>query len=129
VNNPPKKPPLASHLSDTQWRRRAARIRYEIESAFREEGFGDPALIYDEEKDFFRFAEDGVFAFSLGSTPTGGSSGGGGGCTSSRQAPPHFLALPRSYAPGKPARCCVSTHIVTRHAPSTSALTSIWGTL
>jgi hypothetical protein len=86
VNNPPKKPPLASYLSDTQWRRRAARIRYEIESAFREEGFGDPALIYDEEKDFFRFAEDGVFAFSLGSTPTGGSSGGGGGCTSSRPA-------------------------------------------
>jgi hypothetical protein len=50
VNNPPKKPPLASHLSDTQWRPRAARIRYEIESAFREEGFGDPALIYEEEK-------------------------------------------------------------------------------
>jgi hypothetical protein len=50
VNHPPKKPPLASHLSDAQWRRRAARIRYEIESAFREEGFGDPALIYEEEK-------------------------------------------------------------------------------
>ena len=63
VNNPPKKPPLASHLTDAQWRRRAARIRYEIETAFREEGLGDPALLYDEEKDFFRFA-DGVFAFS-----------------------------------------------------------------
>jgi hypothetical protein len=86
VNNPPKKPPLASYLSDTQWRRRAARIRYEIESAFREEGFGDPALIYEEEKDLFRFAEDGVFAFSLGSRPTGGSSGGGGCCQSSRPA-------------------------------------------
>src|SRR5215208_6977807 len=73
VNHPPKKPPLASHLSDAQWRRRAARIRYEIETAFREEGLGDPALLYDEENDLFRFAEDGVFAFSgqhaLGSPP------------------------------------------------------------
>ena len=64
VNHPPKKPPLASHLTDAQWRRRAARIRYEIETAFREEGLGDPALLYDEETDFFRFARDGVFAFS-----------------------------------------------------------------
>jgi hypothetical protein len=63
VNNPPKKPPLASHLSDAQWRRRAARIRYEIETAFREEGLEDSALLY-EEKDLFRFAEVGVFAFS-----------------------------------------------------------------
>jgi hypothetical protein len=65
VNNPPRKSPLSSHLSDTQWRPRAARIRYdEIESAFGEEGLGDPALVYEEEKDLFRFAEDGVFAFS-----------------------------------------------------------------
>ena len=64
MNNPPKKPPLASHLTDSQWRRRAARIRYTIETAFREEGFGDPALIYDEEQELFRFADDGVFAFS-----------------------------------------------------------------
>jgi hypothetical protein len=27
-------------------------------------GLGDPALVYEEEKDLFRFAEDGVFAFS-----------------------------------------------------------------
>jgi hypothetical protein len=47
------------------WCPRAARIRYdEIEAAFGEEGFGDPALIYDEETDLFRFAADGVFAFS-----------------------------------------------------------------
>ena len=26
---------------------------------------GNPALVYDEEKDLFRFAEDGVFAFSV----------------------------------------------------------------
>ena len=65
VNNPPKKPPLASHLTDAQWRRRAARIRYEIETAFREEGLEDSALLYEEEKDLFRFAEDGVFAFSV----------------------------------------------------------------
>ena len=80
VNHPPKKPPLASHLTDAQWRRRAARIRYEIETAFREEGLGDPALLYDEEKDFFRFA-DGVFAFSS-EHANWGSSGGGGGYTS-----------------------------------------------
>jgi hypothetical protein len=87
VNKPPKKPPLASHLSDTQWRRRAARIRYdEIESAFGEEGLGDPALVYEEEKDLLRFAADGVFAFSLASRPTGESSGGGGCCQSSRPA-------------------------------------------
>jgi hypothetical protein len=27
-------------------------------------GLGDPALVYEEEKDLFRFAADGVFAFS-----------------------------------------------------------------
>ena len=64
VNNPPKKPPLASHLTNTQGCHRAARIRCEIETALGEEGLGDPALLYEEEKDLFRFAEDGVFAFS-----------------------------------------------------------------
>ena len=63
VNNPPKKPPLASHLTNTQGCHRAARIRCEIETALGEEGLGDPTLLYDEEKDLFRFA-DGVFAFS-----------------------------------------------------------------
>jgi len=63
VNHPPKKPPLASHLTNTQGCHRAARIRCEIETALGEEGLGDPALLYDEEKDLFRFA-DGVFAFS-----------------------------------------------------------------
>jgi len=72
VNNPPKKPPLASHLTDAQWRRRAARIRYEIETAFREEGLEDSALLYEEEKDLFRFAEDGVFAFSVEQANWGG---------------------------------------------------------
>jgi hypothetical protein len=96
VNHPPKKPPLASHLTDSQWRRRAARIRYTIETAFREEGFGSPALIYDEEKDLFRFADDGVFAFSREHANWGGS-GGGGGCTSSRPVWT-FIALPRTYA-------------------------------
>jgi hypothetical protein len=61
--DPPEKPPLLSNLSDAQWRRRAARTLYDIETAFREEGWDDPALVYDEEKDLYRF-RDGRFAFS-----------------------------------------------------------------
>jgi hypothetical protein len=115
VNNPPKKPPLSSHLSDTQWRPRAARIRYdEIESAFGEEGLGDPALVYEEEKDLFRFAADGVFAFPLASTPTGESSGGGG-CGQSSRPVRIFIALapgPMTYASheGEGLGFCVSSH-------------------
>ena len=38
-------------------------LRYDLETEFRKVGWGDPALIYDEEKDLFRFT-DGRFAFS-----------------------------------------------------------------
>jgi hypothetical protein len=60
---PPKKPPLLSNLSDAEWRRRVARTLYEIETAFREEACGDPALLYDRQNDLYRF-RDGRFAFS-----------------------------------------------------------------
>jgi hypothetical protein len=100
VNHPPKKSPLASHLSDAQWRRRAARIRYdEIETAFCEEGLGDPALLYEEEKDLFRFAHDGVFAFS-GERANWGELRRRGGSASSRPVG-SFIALspgPMPYA-------------------------------
>ena len=38
-------------------------MRYELEMGSRKLGWADPALIYDEEKDLFRF-RDGGFAFS-----------------------------------------------------------------
>jgi hypothetical protein len=61
--DPPEKPPLVSHLSDREWRRRAAETLYESEVRRREWGMGDPAPLYDEEHDLFRF-RDGRFAFS-----------------------------------------------------------------
>jgi hypothetical protein len=38
-------------------------IRYELEMEFRKVGWDDSALLYDEEKDLFRFT-DGRFDFS-----------------------------------------------------------------
>jgi hypothetical protein len=40
-----------------------AALRYKLEMESRKVGWGDPALVYDEEKDLFRFT-DGHFAFS-----------------------------------------------------------------
>ena len=40
-----------------------AELLYDLEIEFRKHDWGDPALIYDEEKDLFRFT-DGKFAFS-----------------------------------------------------------------
>jgi len=48
--------------SDRARRRRQAEGLYELEIALREEGDSD--FIYDEERDLFRFPEDGRFAFS-----------------------------------------------------------------
>ena len=44
-------------------RKRDAALRYDLEMESRKVGWGDPALVYDEEKDLFRFT-DGRFAFS-----------------------------------------------------------------
>jgi hypothetical protein len=59
--DPPERPPLVSYLSDRDWRCRADNVLYELETAFREEGMGLPAPVYDEEGDRYR---DGRFAFS-----------------------------------------------------------------
>jgi hypothetical protein len=44
-------------------RKRDAALRYYLEMESRKVGWGDPALVYDEEKDLFRFT-DGRFAYS-----------------------------------------------------------------
>jgi len=44
-------------------RKLRARLLYDFEVECREQGWGDPAFIYDEERELFRF-RDGRFAFS-----------------------------------------------------------------
>jgi hypothetical protein len=53
--------PLAKRRSEQ--RNRHAALRYDLEMESRKVGWGDPALVYDEEKNLFRF-RDGRFAFS-----------------------------------------------------------------
>ena len=47
----------------SEQRKRDAALRYELEMESRKVGWGDPALVFDEEKDLFRFT-DGTFTFS-----------------------------------------------------------------
>jgi hypothetical protein len=47
----------------SEQRKRDAALRYELEMESRKVGWGDPAFVYDEEKDLFRWT-DGRFAFS-----------------------------------------------------------------
>jgi hypothetical protein len=47
----------------SEQRKRDAALRYSLEMESRKAGWGDPALVYDQEKDLFRF-RDGHFAFS-----------------------------------------------------------------
>jgi len=47
----------------SEQRKRDSALRYELEMESRKVGWGDPALVCDEEKDLFRFT-DGRFAFS-----------------------------------------------------------------
>jgi len=49
--------------SETEKRRMNARLLYDFEVECRRQGWGDPAFVYDEEKDLFRWT-DGRFAFS-----------------------------------------------------------------
>jgi hypothetical protein len=53
--------PSAKRLSEQ--RKRDAALRYYLEMESCKVGWKDPALVYDEEKDPFRF-RDGRFAFS-----------------------------------------------------------------
>jgi hypothetical protein len=68
--------PCFPRRSETERRKVRARIFYDFEVECREQGRGDPAFVYEEEKDLFRWT-DGRFAFSLESTPTGSSRGRG----------------------------------------------------
>ena len=49
--------------SASEQRKRHAALRYDLEMESRKVGWGDPALVFDEEKALFRF-RDGRFAFS-----------------------------------------------------------------
>lgn len=49
--------------SATEQSKRDGALRYELEMESRKVGWGDSALLYDKEKDQFRF-RDGRFAFS-----------------------------------------------------------------
>lgn len=55
---------LGRRLSEADKRKTIARTYYDLEMELRRQGWGaDPALVYDEERDLFRF-HDGKFAFS-----------------------------------------------------------------
>jgi hypothetical protein len=56
-----KRAPWATRRSEQ--RKRDAQLRCALEVESRKVGLGDPALVYDEEKDLFRFRA-GRFAFS-----------------------------------------------------------------
>jgi hypothetical protein len=49
--------------TEAKKRRRRARLLYDFEVECREQGWGVPAFVYEEEKDLFRWT-DGRFAFS-----------------------------------------------------------------
>ncbi len=48
---------------DSEMRRLRAEVLYDLAVELRKIGWGDPAYVYDEEHDLFRF-RDGRFAFS-----------------------------------------------------------------
>jgi hypothetical protein len=58
-----EEPPWPPRRSEAEQRRMDARILYDFEVECRKQGWGDPAFVYDEENDRFRF-HDGRFAFS-----------------------------------------------------------------
>ena len=53
----------AKRRSEKEQRRRHAELLYELEVEFRKVEWGDPAFVYNEEHDLFRF-RDARFAFS-----------------------------------------------------------------
>ena len=54
---------LSERRRKSELRRNAARTLYDFEMECRRQGWGDPAFVYDEGKDLFRWT-DGRFAFS-----------------------------------------------------------------
>jgi hypothetical protein len=55
--------PWPPRRSEAEQRRISARVLYDFEVECREQGWGDPAFVYDREHDLFRWT-DGRFAFS-----------------------------------------------------------------
>ena len=55
--------PWFPRRSETERRKGRARFFYDFEVEWRKHALGDPAFVYDEEKDLFRWT-DGRFAFS-----------------------------------------------------------------
>jgi hypothetical protein len=49
--------------SEAEQRKSSARLLYDLEMECREQSWGDPAFVYDEERELFRFT-DGRIAFS-----------------------------------------------------------------
>lgn len=58
-----EKAPWPQRRSETAHRRISARTLYDFEMECREQDWGDPTFVYDEEKDLFRWT-DGKFPFS-----------------------------------------------------------------
>jgi len=52
--------PRAPRRSEASERRRLCQLLYDLESEYRKIGWSDPAYVYDEEHDLFRFSK---FAF------------------------------------------------------------------
>jgi hypothetical protein len=69
---PPMNEPWFARRSGAERRNRRARLSYDFKVECRRHGWGDPAFVYEEEKDLFRWTH-GRLAFSLTSTPTGNS--------------------------------------------------------
>ena len=50
---------------ESEQRKRKARFLYDFEIECRKQGWGDPAFVYDEEKDFFRWTDRRFAAFMV----------------------------------------------------------------
>jgi hypothetical protein len=58
-----EEPPWPARRSEAEQRRMEARLLYDFEVEYRRQGWGDPAFVYDEDKNLFRWT-DGRFAYS-----------------------------------------------------------------
>ena len=56
---------VAGSFTASEWRKRSAEARYDTAlKLYRDVGWIEEGLLFDEENEVFRFREDGVFAFS-----------------------------------------------------------------
>ena len=54
---PPTNEPRFPRRSETERRKVRARLSHDFEVEWRRHGWGDPAFVYEEEKDLFRWTE------------------------------------------------------------------------